>query len=202
MMGDGGASGYAQAFGDRRARDRRRGGRRGGRRRAAPLAPMRAQLEAGRPTRSSSSDYAVATLLEYLSFDGFSALAFQEGRSFMELGQPGDGGERDDLGRRPRPERAAVDDRLRGRRRSGASTSSAPASRPGWSTTRTPRAVTGWRRPATGCRSPTRGGRFAWNLFMAPGSSNREAMIGGHEARVCGSPASTTSTSCIRGRGS
>jgi len=33
-------------------------------------------------------EYAVAVILEYLSFFGFSALALEEGRSFMELGQP------------------------------------------------------------------------------------------------------------------
>lgn len=33
-------------------------------------------------------EYAVAGLLEYLSFIGFSGLAYEEGRSFMELGKP------------------------------------------------------------------------------------------------------------------
>ena len=32
-------------------------------------------------------EYAVATILEYLSWMGFSALAVEEGRSFMDLGQ-------------------------------------------------------------------------------------------------------------------
>jgi PmbA protein len=32
-------------------------------------------------------EYAVATILEYLAFIGFSALAYEEGRSFMELGK-------------------------------------------------------------------------------------------------------------------
>src|SRR5207244_11679162 len=32
-------------------------------------------------------EYAVAAILEYLSWMGFSALAVQEGRSFMELGR-------------------------------------------------------------------------------------------------------------------
>ncbi|MEP6680323.1 MAG: TldD/PmbA family protein [Chloroflexota bacterium] len=32
-------------------------------------------------------EYAVATILEYLAYIGFSALAYEEGRSFMELGE-------------------------------------------------------------------------------------------------------------------
>ena len=61
-------------------------------------------------------EYAVAGLIEYLSFIGFSGLALEEGRSFMDLGKQVMGDERLDLGRRRRPVRAAGTDRLRGRR--------------------------------------------------------------------------------------
>ena len=55
-------------------------------------------------------EYAVAGLMEYLSYIGFSGLALEEGRSFMELGKQVDGGQRLDLGRR-RPTRPGCRDR-------------------------------------------------------------------------------------------
>ena len=67
-------------------------------------------------------EYAVATLLEYLSFDGFSALAFEEGRSFMELGGRVMGENVTIWDDGHDPSGAADDDRLRGRHRSSAST--------------------------------------------------------------------------------
>jgi predicted Zn-dependent protease len=85
MMGDDGASGYAQATApDIRSID--------------PSAV--GEEAAGKAQRSANAmelepgeypvileEYAVATILEYLSWMGFSALAVEEGRSFMDLGQ-------------------------------------------------------------------------------------------------------------------
>ncbi|MDP9468418.1 MAG: metallopeptidase TldD-related protein, partial [Chloroflexota bacterium] len=84
MMDGNGASGYAQATGpDVRAID------------PAALG----EEAADKATRSNGAvdlepgeypvileEYAVATVLEYLSWMGFSALAVEEGRSFMEIG--------------------------------------------------------------------------------------------------------------------
>ena len=140
---------------NRRARDRRLGGGEEAADRARRSADARA-LEAG-TYEVVLEPYAVATLLEYLSFDGFSALAFQEGRSFMELGRRVMGENVTDLGRRPRPERGAVDDRLRGRHEATRRPDQRRCRDRRWSTTRPPRAATGWRRPAMGCRSRTRG---------------------------------------------
>ncbi|HET7636854.1 MAG TPA: metallopeptidase TldD-related protein, partial [Candidatus Limnocylindria bacterium] len=85
MMGDNGASGYAQAAAsDVAAIDATAVGEE-----AAEKAVRSAgagDLEPGE-YQVLLEEYAVATILEYLSFDGFSALALQEGRSFMELGE-------------------------------------------------------------------------------------------------------------------
>lgn len=81
----GAASGYANAgSADVRAIDAEAVGReaadKGARSRGA------GELEAGE-YEVVLEEYAVAGLLEYLSFIGFSALALEEGRSFMEIGK-------------------------------------------------------------------------------------------------------------------
>ena len=85
MMGENGASGYAQATApDIRAIDPAAVGEEAADKAARSVDAV--ELEPGEyPV--VLEEYAVATLLEYLSWVGFSALAVEEGRSFMELGQ-------------------------------------------------------------------------------------------------------------------
>jgi predicted Zn-dependent protease len=176
MMGDGGASGYAQAFGtDVREIDASAVGEEAADR-ARRSADARA-LEAG-TYEVVLEPYAVATLLEYLSFDGFSALAFQEGRSFMELGRRvmGETVTIWDDGHDPSGLPSTIDYEGVTKRRvdlisAGVATGlvhdTNTARRDGVAST------------GHGLPQPNTWGPIPWNLFMAPGSSNREAMIAG-----------------------
>lgn len=121
-------------------------------------------------------EYAVATILEYLSFDGFSALAVQEGRSFMELGEQvmGDNVTIWDDGNDPRGLPSTIDYEGVTKRRvdlvtdgiaTGVVHDAATARRAG--TTSTGHALP----------SPNTWGPISWNLFMAPGSSSKDAML-------------------------
>ncbi len=174
MMGARGASGYAQSTGtDVRAID------------AAALGDEAAdkairstdagELEAGE-YEVILEEYAVATILEYLSLASFSALALQEGRSFMELGERvmgdnvtiwDDGHDRSGL---PSPmdfEGVAKQrvDLVTDGVATGVVHDAATARRAGT-------ASTGHALP-----SPNTWGPIAWNLFMAPGSSSKETML-------------------------
>ncbi len=174
MMGERGASGYAQTTStDVRSVDAAAVGEE-----AADKALRSAgagELEPGE-YEVILEEYAVGTLLEYLSFDGFSGLALQEGRSFMELGERVMGAnvtiwdDGHDLTGLP----AAIDFEGVAKRRvelvtegvaTGVVHDAATARRAG--TTSTGHALP----------SPNAWGPIAWNLFMAPGSSSKEAML-------------------------
>lgn len=176
MMGRGGASGYAQAFGtDVREIDADAVGEEAAdrARRSIDAQP----LEAG--TYEVVLDpYAVATVLEYLSLVGFSALAVQEGRSFMELGRQvmGENVTIWDDGLDPSGIPSTIDYEGVAKRRvelisggvaTGLVHDTATAHRAGVAST------------GHGLPQPNTWGPIAWNLFMAPGSSTREAMVGG-----------------------
>jgi PmbA protein len=121
-------------------------------------------------------EYAVATILEYLSFDGFSALALEEGRSFMQLGEQVMGTNVSiwDDGDDPTGLPAAIDFEGVAKRRVDLVTDgvaravvhdSATARRAGTTST------------GHGLPAPNTFGPIAWNLFMAPGSSSKASML-------------------------
>jgi predicted Zn-dependent protease len=121
-------------------------------------------------------EYAVQTILEYLSLAGFSALAVEEGRSFMELGRQvmgpnvsiwDDGNDATGLP-------SAMDFEGVAKRRvelvtdgiaTGLVHDTATARRAGVTST------------GHGLPAPNTFGPLAWNLFMAPGSSSKDAML-------------------------
>ncbi|HET7520613.1 MAG TPA: TldD/PmbA family protein [Candidatus Limnocylindria bacterium] len=121
-------------------------------------------------------EYAVQTILEYLSYASFSALAVEEGRSFMELGKRvmGDNVCIWDDGNDPSGLPTATDFEGVAKKRvdlvtdgvaTGLVHDSATARRAGV--------------PSTGhaLPAPNTFGPLAWNLFMAPGSSSKDAML-------------------------
>ncbi len=124
-------------------------------------------------------EYAVAGLIEYLSYIGFSGLAHEEGRSFMDLGQRvmGDNVSIWDDG--ADPSGLPATDRLRGRGPQAGRPHRAMASRAPWSTTRRRARGRGPDRPAMAFRRRTCIGPMALNLFMAPGSTPRDELIAG-----------------------
>jgi predicted Zn-dependent protease len=181
MMGDNGASGYAQATApDIRALD--------------PAAV--GEEAAGKAARSTDAvdlepgeypvileEYAVATILEYLSWMGFSALAVEEGRSFMDLGQQimGPNVTIWDDGLDPLGLPTAID------------YEGVPKQRVNLISDGVAQAVvhdtaTAMRADVTstghGLPAPNAFGPIAWNLFMAPGSSAKEVMLSGIERGV------------------
>jgi predicted Zn-dependent protease len=128
-------------------------------------------------------EHAVAGLLEYLSFIGFSGLAHEEGRSFMELGRKvmsdnvsiwDDGGDPSGM---PSPidfegvVRTRVDLIDRGVARAVVH-DAATGSRSGAGST-------GHALPA-----PNLSGPMALNVFMGPGSTPRDALIAGVERGI------------------
>ena len=121
-------------------------------------------------------EYAVQTVLEYLAYDGFSALAVEEGRSFMEIGEQvmganvsiwDDGNDATGLPSATDFEGVAKHrvDLVTDGVAKGLVHDSATARRAGV-------ASTGHALPA-----PNTFGPLAWNLFMSPGSSSKEAML-------------------------
>jgi PmbA protein len=181
MMGDDGASGYAQATApDIRAID--------------PAAV--GEEAAGKALRSSDAvelepgeypvileEYAVATILEYLSWMGFSALAVEEGRSFMDLGAQIMGSNVSiwDDGLDPGGLPTAIDyegvpkqrvDLIRDGVATAVVHDTATAARAGVTST------------GHGLPAPNALGPMAWNLFMSPGSSAKEVMLSGIERGV------------------
>jgi PmbA protein len=181
MMDGDGASGYAQAFApDVRAID------------AAAVG----EEAAGKAVRSTEAvdlepgeypvileEYAVATILEYLSWMGFSALAVEEGRSFMDLGKQimGQNVSIWDDGLDPRGLPSAIDFEGVPKQRVDLITNgvahavvhdTATAARAGVSST------------GHGLPAPNAFGPMAWNLFMSPGSSAKEVMLSGIERGV------------------
>ena len=128
-------------------------------------------------------EYAVQTTLEYLSFNAFSALAVEEGRSFMELGQRVMGPNVSiwDDGTDPTGLPSAIDFEGVAKRRvnlvtdgmaTGLVHDSATAARAGV--------------PSTGhaLPAPNTFGPLTWNLFMAPGSSSKEEMLAATERGI------------------
>ena len=123
-------------------------------------------------------EYAVATILEYLSWMGFSALAVEEGRSFMELGRQVMGANASiwDDGLDPSGLPTTIDFEGVPKRRvdlivDGVAQAvvhdTATAQRAGVVST------------GHGLPAPNAFGPMAWNLFMAPGSSAKETMLSG-----------------------
>ncbi len=121
-------------------------------------------------------EYAVQTILEYLSLAGFSALAVEEGRSFMELGRQVMGPNVSiwDDGTDATGLPSAMDYEGVTKRRvelvtdgvaTGLVHDSATARRAGVAST------------GHGLPAPNTFGPLAWNLFMAPGSSSKDAML-------------------------
>jgi PmbA protein len=176
VMGEGGASGYAQAVSsdvghidgatigaeavDKAVRSAA----------AEDLAPgeYRVVLE----------EYAVAGLLEYLSFVGFSALAAQEERSFMEIGKQvmGDNVSIWDDGCDPSGTPSSIDFEGVSKRRvdlvsNGVATGlvhdTATAHKEGVAST------------GHGLPAPNTWGPLAWNLFMGSGRVSREELLAG-----------------------
>jgi PmbA protein len=174
MTGADGASGYAQAIGSDVGQ--------------IDAAAVGAEA-ADKATRSAGAtdlepgeyevileEYAVATVLEYLSLAGFSALAVAEGRSFMDLGQQVMGTNVSiwDDGLDPSGLPSATDYEGVAKQRvdlvtDGVATAvvhdSATAHRAGTTST------------GHGLPPPNTYGPIAWNLFMAPGSSAKSAML-------------------------
>jgi PmbA protein len=181
MMDGNGASGYAQATGsDIRTID--------------PAAV--GEEAAGKASRSHDAvdlepgeypvileEYAVANILEYLSWMGFSALAVEEGRSFMDLGQQimGPNVSIWDDGLDPLGLPTAID------------YEGVPKQRVDLITNGVARAVVhdtataaraGVESTGHGLPAPNAFGPMAWNLFMSPGSSAKEVMLTGIERGV------------------
>lgn len=128
-------------------------------------------------------EYAVQTILEYLSYAGFSALAVEEGRSFMELGSRvmGENVSIWDDGTDPAGMPSMVDFEGVAKRRVDLVTDgmaravvhdSATARRAGVAST------------GHGLPAPNTWGPMAWNLFMAPGSSSKPAMLASVERGI------------------
>lgn len=181
MMGTDGASGYAQAFApDVRAIDPAAIGEEAADK--AIRSHEAVDLEPGEyPV--VLEEYAVATILEYLSWMGFSALSVEEGRSFMELGSQimGPNVTIWDDGTDPSGLPSALDYEGVPKRRvdlilSGVANAvvhdTATALRAGTTST------------GHGLPAPNAFGPMAWNLFMAPGSSAKEVMVSGIERGV------------------
>ena len=110
-------------------------------------------------------EYAVVDILDMLGYLGFSALAVQEGRSFVEIGKriaqrPGV-----DDRRRARPGRPPATRSTSRASPSSASRSSRRASAEAWSTTPRRPPATASARPATACRprTPTARSRSTWS---------------------------------------
>ncbi|MBA3687987.1 MAG: TldD/PmbA family protein [Chloroflexi bacterium] len=180
MDGDGG-SGYAQATGpDIRAIDPAAVGEEAADK--ASRSHDAVDLEPGEyPV--ILEEYAVATILEYLSWMGFSALAVEEGRSFMDLGQQimGPNVSIWDDGLDPLGLPTAIDyegvpkqrvDLISDGVARAVVHDTATAARAGVAST------------GHGLPAPNAFGPMAWNLFMSPGSSAKEVMLSGIERGV------------------
>jgi PmbA protein len=128
-------------------------------------------------------EYAVQTVLEYLSYAGFSALAVEEGRSFMEIGSRvmGENVSIWDDGNDPSGLPSAMDFEGVAKQRvdlvtDGLATAvvhdSATARRAGVEST------------GHGLPAPNAFGPAAWNVFMAPGSGSKAGMLASIERGI------------------
>ena len=176
------ASGYAQAVAaDVRDIDAEAAGREAADKAARSVDPV--DLEPG-DYPVVLEEYAVGTVIEYLSLAGFSALALEEGRSFMELGKQVMGPNVSiwDDGLDPTGIPSAVDfegvpktrvDLVRGGEAVGVVHDSATARRAGVAST------------GHGLPAPNTWGPVAWNLFMAGGAAgSKEALLDGMERGI------------------
>ena len=178
-MGPDGGTGYAEAAAvDATTIDAGGDRPRGGRARPA-RPPMPSPIEPG-DYPVVLEEYAVVDILDMLGYLGFSALAVQEERSFVEPGKRIGSDARHDRRRRRGSGRAADGLRLRGRREAARRRCVERGRRAGTSST-TPR-----RRPATASRSTGHGlpapnpyGPFPLNMVMDAGDAPREELIGG-----------------------
>jgi predicted Zn-dependent protease len=176
MMGDDGRSGYAQATAsDVGEIDAAAVGEEAATRAAAMAHPI--DLEPG-DYPVILDHYAVQVLLEYMAYDGFSAQALEEGRSFMQLGERvmGDAISIWDDGLDPSGLPSAIDYEGVPKRRvdlvtrgmaTGVVHDSATARRAGVSST------------GHGLPAPNPWGPLGWNLFMAGGSTPRAQLASG-----------------------
>ena len=181
MMGAHGSSGYAQALaGD-----------------VANIDPQAVGEEAARRAEASRNAvdlkpgdypvvlgaYAVATVLEYLSFIAFSGLALEEGRSCMELGDAAMGGNVSiwDDGRDPSGIPATMDYEGVSKQRVNLVEGGVARAAVHDSATahRAQMPLTGHGLPA-----PNTFGPLTWNLFMAPGDSTHDDLVAGLERGV------------------
>ena len=123
-------------------------------------------------------EYAVAGLLEYLSYIGFSGLAHEEGRSFMELGKRvmGENVSIWDDGQDPSGLPSAIDfegvvrrrvDLIEGGVAKAVVHDAATGARSGTGST------------GHGLPAPNLIGPMALNVFMAPGTTDRDELIAG-----------------------
>jgi predicted Zn-dependent protease len=176
------ASGYAQAVaGDVRDIDAAAAGREAADKAVRSVDPM--DLEPG-SYPVVLEPYAVGTVLEYLSLAGLSALAVEEGRSFMELGSQvmGSNVRIWDDGLDPSGIPSAIDfegvakqrvDLVRDGVAVGVVHDSATARRAGIAST------------GHGLPAPNTWGPLAWNLFMAGGqASSTESLTEGIERGI------------------
>ena len=128
-------------------------------------------------------EYAVQTILEYLAYAGFSALAVEEGRSFMDLGNRvmGDNVSIWDDGNDPSGLPTAADFEGVAKQHVDLVTDGVATAVVHDSATarRAHVASTGHALPA-----PNTFGPMTWNLFMAPGSSSKEAMLSSIERGI------------------
>ena len=128
-------------------------------------------------------EYAVAGLLEYLSFIGFSGLAYEEGRSFMELGKQvmGENVQIWDDGADPAGLPSTVDFEGVPRQRVDliADGVASAVVHDAATAARTGTASTGHALPAPNLLGP-----MPLNLFMAGGSTPREELLAGIERGV------------------
>ena len=181
MLGERGASGYAQATAaDVRAIDAAVVGEEAAEKATRSIDPV--DLDPG-DYPVILEEYAVATILEYLSWMGFSGLAVEEGRSFMEIGERimGDNVTIWDDGLDPLGMPSAID------------FEGVPKERVDLITDGIARAVVydtatarraGTKSTGHGLPAPNVWGPIAWNLFMAPGSRSKESMLAGIERGV------------------
>jgi len=178
MTGPAGETGYAQAIGtDHREMDPHAVGEEAAERTARAAAPR--DVEAGEYT-VVLGEYAVAEVLEYLAFMAFSGLAIEEERACVELGQQAFGSNVTiwDDGRDPTGIPTAIDFEGVSKRRVDL-VSEGIARETAHDSATAHRA--GVPRTGHGLPAPNTFGPLCWNLFMAPGTAPRDALLDGVE---------------------
>lgn len=178
MIGPAGETGYAQAIGtDHRSLDPDAVGEEAAERTARAAGPS--EIEPGEyPV--VLGEYAVAEILEYLAFMAFSGLAIEEGRACVELGKRVFGPNVTiwDDGHDPTGIPATIDFEGVRKRRVALVTDgiAQETAHDGATAHRAGVSLTGHGLPA-----PNTFGPLCWNLFMAPGREDRDALAAGIE---------------------